>query len=70
MMVNGQENGLKGQYIIAQGRVSGGTTRNAALGKGCRRETGRKDSMNKANNPFRTGLQDIIFGKNEVISIV
>jgi len=26
--------GLKGQNIIAQGRVSGGTIRNAALGKG------------------------------------
>ena len=29
---------LNGQYILAQGRVSGGTIRNAALGKKCRRK--------------------------------
>ncbi len=33
--------GLKGQNIIAQGRVSGGTIRNSALGKGEGGETVR-----------------------------
>lgn len=62
--------GLKGQYNSAQGIVLGGTTRNAALGKGCSRKTVRVDSMSKVNNSFRTELSDIIFGKHKVISLV
>ena len=62
--------GLKGQYHLPQGIVSGGTIRNAALGMGCKRKTVRKHSMNKANNPFRTELQDIIFREHKVISFV
>ena len=56
--------GLKGQNNSAQGK------RSVALGRGCRRKTVREDSMNKAKNPFRTELQDTIFGKHKVISIV
>lgn len=44
--------------------------RNVALGKGCRGKTVRDDSMNKANNPFRTELRDIISGKHKIISRV
>jgi hypothetical protein len=35
--------GLKGPYNSAQGKVSGGTNRNAAPGKGNARETVRED---------------------------
>jgi len=35
--------GLKGQNIIAQGRVSGGTLRNAALGYGNIKKTVRSN---------------------------
>jgi len=49
--------------LIAQSIVSGGTIRNVALGKGCRRKTVRADSMNKSNNSFRTELSGIISGK-------
>lgn len=76
-MMNNSENinGLKGQNIIAQGRVSEGTTRNAAvrlrlrrelsrsLGKECRRKTVHGVSINKANISFWTELSDIILGK-------
>ena len=46
--------GLKGQNNSAQGKVSGGTNRNVALGKGYRGKTVRGNSMNKANNSLRT----------------
>ncbi len=62
--------GLKCQYIIARGIVSGGKIRNAAPGKRCRRKTVREDSINKANNSFRTELPDTIFGKHKIISLV
>ena len=39
-------------------------------GKRCRRKTVREDSINKANNSFRTELPDTIFGKHKIISLV
>ena len=33
-------------------------------------KTVREDSMNKANNPFRTEWQEIISGKNKIITFV
>ena len=62
--------GLKGQNNSAQGKVSGGTNRNVALGKECRGKTVRGNSMNKANNTLRTELQNFIFGKYETIIFV
>ena len=62
--------GLKGQNNSAQGKIEGGTNRNVALGKGCRRKTVRGSSMKKVNNSFRTELQDIIFEKHEATFFV
>jgi hypothetical protein len=53
--------GLKDRYIIAQGRVSGGTIRNAALGQKCGGKTVRENSIIKANIRFRTELGFIPF---------
>ncbi|MBV5312920.1 MAG: hypothetical protein JZU47_06465 [Prolixibacteraceae bacterium] len=54
--INVHFSGLKDRYIIAQGRVSGGTIRNAALGMYCGGKTVRENSIIKANIPFRTDL--------------
>jgi hypothetical protein len=62
--------GLKGQNNSAQGKVSGGTNRNVALGKGYRGKTVRGNSMNKANNSLRTKLQNLNFGKYETLIFV
>jgi len=46
--------GLKGLYIPAQGIVSGGTIRNAALGKRYKRKTVRAKMLNRKISLFRT----------------
>lgn len=53
--------GLKGQKMIAHGKVSGGTIRNAALGKGCTTKTVRVKMLNKANAFPRTELRDSMY---------
>lgn len=50
---------LKGQDMIAQGRVSGGTLRNAALGEGDRKETVRENKIVRS---------EIFFGRNGTAS--
>jgi len=48
------EYGLKGQYNSAQGKVSGGTIRNVALGKWETMKTVRGNTIITARNFFRT----------------
>jgi len=62
--------GLKGQNIIAQGKVSGGTIRNAALGIGTTTKTVRAKMLNKANTFSRTELRDIMCREKETIHFV
>ena len=50
----------KGQYIIAQGIVSGGTNRNATLGKGGDGKNRPHDHVNQNKNHISDGTKQII----------
>ena len=62
--------GLKGQNSLAQGKVEGGTNRNAAMGKGFRRKAVRAKMLTRTKSLFRTESQYVIFRKHEVLCLV
>lgn len=57
--------GLKGQNILAQGIVSGGTIRNAALGKGCRKKNRQGECDVQIKYLFSDGIAKHHFRETE-----